>query len=188
MIRQSKLSFSRARVALRWLTVALFGAFLASCSKAPKDDAINGATLNKNKAAVPGTTNRAPALVHVAHSQFSTNVNEGRDPFFPDSTRRLPKVVRNVIAAQPVRPAAPPSDLLKLTGLWTSKNRSLALINKTPLGPGEAANITVTVLGGQSQPESHKLLVRCLEVRSNSVVISVEGEPGTKELVLQSRL
>src|SRR5206468_1318004 len=129
----------------------------------------------------------AANVVPIPQSFFSTNIHEGRDPFFPDSTRRAPKPAQlaNKTFAQPILNF---SSYLKLTGLWPSKRRPLALINKTPIGPGEEAGVTVVVTNGQNRPETHRLVVRCLEIRNQSVVISVEGESGTKELLMQPRL
>ncbi len=129
------------------------------------------------------------AAAPIPRSAFSAAITDGRDPFFPDSVRRLPQMALTTpAAAKTTARPLPSSDLLKLSGLYPSGDRPLALINRTPMSPGEQAKVSVVVKDGPGGPESRKLLVRCLEVRPTSVVISVEGEPGTKELFLKSRL
>lgn len=128
------------------------------------------------------------AAAPIPRSVFSAAITDGRDPFFPDSVRRLPQMVSAAPTTKTTARPLPSSDLLKLSGLYPSGDRPLALINRTPMSPGEEAKVSVVVKDGPGGPESRKLLVRCLEVRPTSVVISVEGEPGTKELFLKSRL
>jgi hypothetical protein len=185
MIRPQKHVDTR-RPELRWILAGCCGLMLAGCSSSQNgSENSSGSAQTKSKALVAVATNDAPALGQVPIAVFSTNVNEGHDPFFPDSTRRLPRLASITQTAKPVQQCW---NFLKLTGLWPSKSRPLALINTTAIGPGEEASITVLVPSGQGRSESRKLLVRCLEIRPASVLISVEGESGTKELTLQSRL
>lgn len=73
---------------------------------------------------------------------------------------------------------APTSDKLILKGVSGSASRRFALINDKTLAPNEVAKIRL----GQTN-----ILVRCLEVRANSVLLQV-GEPGQKmELTLEDR-
>jgi len=170
-----------------WLMLGLCGLVLVGCKRPPERVEARRTPVAAKNGEATASNQVSVATPGVAHSVFSTNVMDGLDPFFPDSTRRSPKLVQTP-KSEPVRPVQSHSQHLKLTGLWPSRTRPLALINKTPLGPGEEASITVTVPNGQSKPESYKLIIRCLEVRSHSVLISVDGEAGTKELVLQSKL
>jgi hypothetical protein len=185
MTRFLKSADRRLDVALRWILAGCCSLILTSCGKAPIDSE-KTAVRSQNKTAAATATNSTPAVTQVPRSMFSTNPTEGRDPFFPESTRRFPRQpeAQNLAA----KPAPLPGNLLKLTGLWPNKKRPLALINRTSVGPGEEVAITVFVANGQNSPESRKVLIRCLEVRENSVLISINGEPGTKELTLQSRL
>jgi hypothetical protein len=187
MIRYLEHAAYRLHKAPRWILAGCCGLILTSCSKSHDDSAKSAVPgQSKTKAAGLIATNSTPVLAQVPRSVFSTNVDQGLDPFFPDSTRRL---LRTAASATPVaRPTQPSSNFLKLTGLWPSKSRPLALVNKTTIAPGEEANITVVVQNGHGSPESHRLRVHCLEVRQNSVLISIDGESGTKELILQSKL
>jgi hypothetical protein len=185
MIRQLKHVVSRQRLAPGWILGCLCSLVFLGCSSSQNgSEKASSSVQGKSKTPVVAT-NAAPALAQVPLSAFSTNVTDGLDPFFPDSTRRAPRPAGVV---QAVKPAQKFSTFLKLTGLWPSKTRPLALINKTPIAPGEEASIGLLVPNSQGQPQSHKLLVRCLEIRASSVLISVEGESGNQELMLQSKL
>jgi hypothetical protein len=162
MIRHLQHAAYRLHMIPRWILVGCCGLILASCGKS-QDDSGSGTVSgqNKNKAMAMIATNSSPAVVQLPRSLFSTNVVDGRDPFFPESTRRSARLSGSAPPA--AKPAQPPWNLLKLTGLWPSKSRPLALINRTSIAPGEVANITVMVPDGQSKPESHKLRVHCLD-------------------------
>lgn len=110
-------------------------------------------------------------------------LGSGRDPFFPLSSR-LPRQTSTNQLAVIDRPQLPLSRYLKLTGLWPVQPNSLAFINKTDFRPGDRGTVTVLITNGQNQIEPRQVIVRCIEIRRESVVISVEGEPGTKELRL----
>jgi hypothetical protein len=163
--------------------------FSVGCKRAPETPASNAKnplkTAAKNSTAVE--TNAVSVAVVIPKSVFSTNVNEGKDPFFPESTRRA-HLLAERSAVRTSRPVQARSSYLKLNGLWPSKSRPLALINKTSLAPGETADISVMTVNAQNKPESIKVTVRCIEVRKESVLISIDGEPGTRELSLQSKL
>ncbi len=117
-------------------------------------------------------------------SIFVAGLSDGRDPFFPNSARRptaqksQPGVRQEQVVEQPTLPA---SSYMRLSGIWPSKTRPLAMINKTSFAPGETGEVTIT-LPGQKGRADRKIRVKCLEIRSDTVLISVEGEPGVKEL------
>ncbi len=111
-----------------------------------------------------------------AKSVFVDEVQFGKDPFFPRSTRRAKAV--------PVAPAAvsAPSlatvilGQLTLKGISVSPNGRYALINNTTLAAGERAELKLT---GQVAK------IRCVEVRNDSVLIGIEGVNELKELKLK---
>ncbi len=131
------------------------------------------------------------AMAQMGRSSFSTNVKDGRDPFFPDSTRRTPLKPSETAAAaalaQTQIAVGPLSSHLQLTGLWPGKTRPLAMINKTSIAPGEQLSIPVVIPGAAGRSEIRKVTVRCIEIRKNSVIIAVDGETGNKELPLKTR-
>jgi len=176
---------------LRWLALSACVLALIGCGQ-PTEASKPEASAKNKKAAQPTEEISNPTAASteklVPLASFSTNINDGVDPFFPDSDRRLPKTSQ-AKTEESRRKVKPLSDFLRLTGLWGSSSQPLALINRTPFAPGEEARVTVVVPDDQKKvSESHKLVVRCLEVRQDSVLIMVEGEQGTKELSMRSRL
>jgi hypothetical protein len=78
----------------------------------------------------------------------------------------------------------PPSSYLKLVGIRPGTTRPMALINRTALGPGEEASVSIVLSNQLPKLEVQKVNVRCLAIRRDSVLISIEGEEGVKELHL----
>jgi hypothetical protein len=100
----------------------------------------------------------------------------GPDPFFPQIDRSAGVTA---IDSAPIHL----SSHLKLVGIWPGEKRPLALINKTSFSPGQAGEVAI-LLTNQNQTTLHKIQIRCLEIRRDSVLISISGEPETKELRL----
>jgi hypothetical protein len=115
-------------------------------------------------------TNRAPAQVSIPQSVFSTDGVTGKDPFFPNSIRR---VRRDDSGKQPV--SRDLSNLLKLTGI-AGGVKPIATINNLTFAAGEEQEVRV---------EGGKLRIRVLEIREKSVVISAEKQPLPIELKLR---
>jgi hypothetical protein len=189
-------SQSKARsafVARAWPTacLSLWLAWSAGCgSPTPANTASPTGAAGARTALHPASgtnTTASAAAAPVPMSVFATNLDAGRDPFFPSSTRRVPRPTQVAAAATPVATARPSWNLLKLSGIWPSKNRPLAMINRTTVAPGEEHDISIVVTNGGNHTLSQKLRVRCLEVREKSVLVAVDGEPGTKELLMHAR-
>jgi hypothetical protein len=115
-------------------------------------------------------TNLVPAEVTTRKSVFEDNIKSGKDPFFPKSARRGQR--EPVISTKTVSPIVQ----LSLKGISGPTNRRFALINNQPLAAGETAYVRIP--GGQ-------IKVQCWEIREESVVISIEGDPEKKELRLR---
>lgn len=90
------------------------------------------------------------------------NPDEGRDPFFPNSTRPY----ATSTPAAPARPAAAPVSLV-LKGFSGPVDRRLAIINNRTFEAGEEGDVVFP--GG-------RIKVRCVEIRDESVVIEMGGE------------
>jgi hypothetical protein len=108
-------------------------------------------------------------------SVFVNDLKQGRDPFFPNSSRR----------AQPLAAKTPsPADTrqlgvldgLTLKAITGTKNRRFAIINTEVYGVGEDHEINVA---GQ------RIAVRCEEISDDSVVVSIAGQAAKKELKLK---
>ena len=120
------------------------------------------------------STNEIAAPLIIPKALFADDPQTGRDPFFPDSRRRvraLPPSASNTVAQ-----ATSALSQLTLKGISRSKGRPMALINSLTLSPGEKGGIK---LGDQ------KVQVRCLEIRDRSVIVAIEGTKETAELQLR---
>jgi hypothetical protein len=115
-------------------------------------------------------TNRAPAQVAYPQAVFSTDAATGKDPFFPNSIRRMKRDETG--KPQPDRDL---SGFLKLTGI-TGGAKPIATINNLTFAAGEEQDVKV---------EGGKLKIRVLEIRVKSVVVSVEKQPLPIELKLR---
>src|ERR1051325_6611568 len=124
-------------------------------------DAVQGAETNRN---------RAPIQVVFPQSVFASEGATGKDPFFPNSRRRIkgddsgkPRVIRDF------------STLLKLTGI-AGGVRPIATINNLTFAVGEEQEVKV---------EGGKAKIRVLEIREKSVVIAVDKQVQPIELKLR---
>ena len=121
--------------------------------------------------AAPSGARLAPPVV--VRSVFIDEPRTGKDPFFPNSTRRAPA------AEVAVTNAPPPSTLfsqLSLKGISGVRGQRFALINSATVGVGEKAEIRA---GSQS------VKIRCREIRDASVLIELVGGTEVRELKLR---
>ena len=126
---------------------------------------------------VGAPTPRAPAAAPAAvppepvKSVFVDRPNFGRDPFFPNSSRRG-RVVQDAV----VEPVANFNNIF-LKGISGSPEKRLAILNNKTFAAGEDGELRI---GG------HPTKIKIVEVREKSVVISINGV--TRELFLGSKL
>jgi hypothetical protein len=120
-----------------------------------------------------------PADIVIPKSVFVDDVNHGKDPFFPNSTRRFDQMPRPAVTNL----VAPVNQLLEqvvLKGISGTKEQRLALIssvlNSATVAVGELAELKV----GQQT-----LKLRCLEIRERSVVVEIDGGSQIKEIKLR---
>jgi hypothetical protein len=109
---------------------------------------------------------------------FIDDTLAGKDPFFPNSTRRQATIVR----VEPTKNAAPSVDylsLLRLQGISGLDGQKLALISGSTVAQGEIAEIR---LSGQI------LKIRCREIRELSVVVELEDRSGIREIKLRDNI
>ncbi len=100
-------------------------------------------------------------------------VGYGRDPFFPNSTDVVvPTTTTNQTKVPVEQPTVP--EFVVLRGISTTNGRRLAIINHQTVGENEEISLR---RGGAP------LTVRCVEIKSQSVVVSVGA--ATKELFLR---
>lgn len=129
-----------------------------------------GAILFLSTSASGSVSTNAAAAELLNKSVFNDDAKTGKDPFFPKSTRRAGRT-----STSPA-PILAPIIQLALKGISGPANNRLALINNQPITEGETA--LVRVPGGQVK-------VRCWEIKTDSAVVSVEGESEKKELRLR---
>jgi hypothetical protein len=123
-----------------------------------------------------GADNSLPSSIVPAgapKSEFVDDPGNGKDPFFPRSTRR--KAVVKTLDTAPPDPTVP--SFITLRGLSFSQGRKLAIINNYTLGEGEEFSLKVN---GQV------LKIKCIEIKEKSVIIETGG--ATKEIPLRSTL
>ncbi len=110
-------------------------------------------------AAEPAKNPAAPQVP--AHSVFviPTNVHEGRDPFFPESTRMVDAAMA---ASKTVEVSA-----LTVKGFSGTPGHRFVIINNHTFGIGDEGDV-ITPTG-----RAH---IRCTEIRADVVAIEVNGQ------------
>ncbi len=183
---------ARRRQPVDWDCMGLVRlAFVLLCAFCMNGCSKPSVPVSKAPGAAKSATNPPTALQATGSATNETNGNRsffdpsggGKDPFFPRTTR-LPKTATASAdtATSEMVPRLPLSSYVRLTGLWPSKNRPMALINKSTFEPGERGSVTIVITNSPGTTETRTVQIRCLEVRHESVVITVEGETGVKEL------
>jgi hypothetical protein len=111
-------------------------------------------------------TNAVPAEPEIPKSVFMipSTPQEGKDPFYPRSTRLFASVV---IPAASTTHAPSPTVELQLKALSGTSNSRLAIINNHTFAVGEVGEV-VTNTG--------RFQVRCLDIKEDSVLVLVGGE------------
>src|SRR6266480_1740770 len=153
---------------MRWKPSASSRGCLARCSKVSwLAGSILSCLLGTVVHGAETITNRAPAQVAMPQSVFATEGATGKDPFFPNSIRRIK---RDDSSKQ--MPTRDFSALLKLTGI-AGGVRPIATINNLTFAVGEEQEVKV---------EGGKVKIRVDQILEKSVVINVEKQPQRIEL------
>ena len=120
------------------------------------------------------TTNAAPAELELPKSVFiiPTASAQGKDPFFPLSTRLSPPPPPPVSPTD-VAPVVVQSVQLDLKGISGAVNRRLAIINNQTFAVGEEAEVAVN---------AGRVRVVCKEIKNDSVLVLVNGQERTLRL------
>lgn len=108
------------------------------------------------------------AAVEIPRSEFRmpTSPTEGKDPFFPSSTRVYGE--KKVVIPQTTTPAPPPPVDLVLNGFSGTADKPLAIINQANFGVGDS----LEVVSGKD-----RVRVLCLEinVQAGTAVVEANG-------------
>ena len=114
--------------------------------------------------AAPVATNAAAAQPQIPKSGFliPSTPKEGKDPFFPHSTR----LFASVVVKTNLQPAALGPEL-HLNGISGTTDRRLAIINNQTFAVNEEGEVPA------NRGRAH---IRCLEIKADSVLVEVSGE------------
>jgi hypothetical protein len=123
----------------------------------------------------PGSKDAATAPKAV----FLDSPENGKDPFFPHSSRRVYVPTKAVTTGSQVSDSSALFNLLQLKGISGTKTEPLAIINSATISEGEVADIRCG---------ARMLKVRCHEIRSSSVIIELDGLGETRELKLRDNI
>jgi len=124
----------------------------------------------EGRAEAKPTPQLAPA--NAPKSEF--RLGYGRDPFFPTSKEVVIKQP-DVDKPRPPVEAAKVPEFVALRGISTANGRKLAIINYQTVGENEEFTL---------KRGTQRLVVRCVDIKDQSVVVSCEG--ATKELFLRA--
>lgn len=135
-------------------------AWLAFCLATAVSPMLNAAETN------------AASQVTFPKSVFVHNDPAGKDPFFPNR-QRGPVVVISTNTTPTITP-----DALFLKGFTGPPDKRIALINNLTFVKGEEQEVRIGTA---------KLKVKLVDIRDNSVIVTVEGQSEPKELVLPDK-
>jgi hypothetical protein len=111
----------------------------------------------------PSSTNAAPAKPEAPRSVFviPATSQEGKDPFFPESTRQRPVMRATATNLPPVVPE------LELKGVSGAANRRLAIINNRTFESGEVGEVICN---------AGRVRVTCMDIKADSVQVIINGQ------------
>jgi len=160
-----KLSYPRSHAHALLLVACAFGLAFPSLA----GEKINRpAPKSAPKSAKPGAaaTNAVPVSPELPKSVFiiPATPEEGKDPFFPHSTRLFNTVVIPVTHTNRSTPI--PVDL-HLRGISGTPDHRLAIINTSTFEAGEERDM---------RTNAGQVRVRCVEINPDSVVVQTAGE------------
>lgn len=146
---------------LRWTPLLL--AVLLLCPAFPSF--ATQTKTNPPTAPAPAPTNALPAQLEIPKSVFliPTTPQEGKDPFFPLSRR----LFASVVVRTNLQPAVVATVELKLNGVSGTADHRLAIINNRTFEANEESLVSTA---------SGPVRIRCLEIKSDSVLVQVGGE------------
>ncbi len=121
------------------------------------------------------TTNAAPAKLEFSKSVFiiPTNPGQGKDPFFPLSTRLFPPPPVVTPTTTNVAPAVVQLVQLDLKGISGAISHRLAIINNQTFEVGEEGEVAV---------HPGRVRVVCKEIKDDAVLVLVNGQERTLRL------
>lgn len=133
-------------------------------------------TLANTKTNTPIAADPAPVEITIPKSHFASQLEGGKDPFYPTSARFEPK-------PPPSKPGGggkvvPVVPDLKINGFSGNASRPLAIINNVTFGVGDEQAVTSSA--GRTQ-------VRCIEIRTEDQAVVIEINGQRRELKFEDR-
>jgi hypothetical protein len=146
------------------MLLLFLGLAIASSAAESKPRPPQNSNLKPSPPAVPGPAFSAPEPVLVK-SVFvvPTKPGEGKDPFFPKSTRLFPDISPKTVAA----PARTARVELHLKGISGMPGHRLAIINNRTIAAGEETDVS-TVKG--------PVRIHCLDINADSALVQIGDE------------
>jgi hypothetical protein len=118
-----------------------------------------------------------PAPFVIPQSVFVDDPSQGLDPFFPDSTRRQQSAAK--ASTEAPLSGSKITATLNLRGIvMGNRNRRMALINNQIFEAGETKTNAFLI-------EGVSVSVHCLDIREDSVLVTVGSKPDRYELSLR---
>jgi hypothetical protein len=144
------------------ISYTCFVTTVLACASSVAESNTNRAILSSARQTAPAAATVQSSSNAVPYSVFVVprNPQEGRDPFFPNSTR-LTKTTESTNKPQRSVSSNVP---LVLQGISGTTSQRLAIINGRTLAESEGADITIGDV---------RIHVRCVEIKSDSVIVEV---------------
>lgn len=143
------------------------GVIMGGCSEAPKPVAAKVDTKAKT---VVASTNEVAIEVK---AEFDDDLKTSKDPFFPNSKRRVAKVASGKTVAEVPRVAD-----LRLRGVIGSPGKYIAMINDKTFAEGDKTQISVGL--------NQSLVVKVTKISAKTVTVIVDGEAAPRDLILDA--
>jgi len=147
---------------MKKLITILSGLTLAATAAVAAPQTANSSATNAAKATPP-----KPAAIIPARSIFTqpSSIRDGRDPFFPESTRAFDAA--NTAAVANGAPRNIEATQLAIKGVSRdARGRLMVIINNHTFMVGDEGDVLVT--GGRAH-------LRCMEIRPDTVIVEVNG-------------
>ncbi|MDB6059118.1 MAG: hypothetical protein JWO95_2962 [Verrucomicrobiales bacterium] len=140
---------------------------ISGCGDAPKPAAKK--TDDKSKV-VQTSTNEVAMEVK---AEFDDDLKTSKDPFFPNSKRRVAKVASGKTVAELPRVAD-----IRLRGVIGSPGKYIAMINDKTFAEGDKSQISVGL--------NQSLVIKVTTITAKTVTVFVDGEAAPRELILDA--
>ncbi len=128
----------------------------------------------KPRAEKPGVTQQLQAVITKSEFTLPRKITEGRDPFFPNSSR--PYATETVV--KPTSDSSLPDHEFSLKGISGSPERPLAIINNTTFTTGEENDVII---------KGKRVKIRCVEINMKAGTLLFEYGGLRRQLKLSSQ-